>query len=237
MTQLSSRVRTIAIGYGLIAVMSTATSTAAAADDPPGYHRHDGFYARLGAGPGYLHDGVHYEATDPNNPSVVDGSISGGGVALEVALGGAVVPGLIVGGGLFHTLAFSPKVDVPGIDARPKTPYGHFLISPVVDFYPDPTAGLHFEAGVGLALSSAAPISANVSETSSKLGFGGFLGVGQEWWVAGDWGMGALVRASFVRAKETQGNLLPILPLFPTSDWEVTHTGWQLALLGTVTYN
>jgi hypothetical protein len=236
----SSRVLALAIFCS--AVLHGAS---AAADPPAGYHRHDGFYARLGLGPGYLHDSVHFAAHDPSITSTYDGTISGGGVGLEIALGGTIAPGVVVGGGLFHTFAFSPKADVPGIDAQPNTPFGHFLISPLVDVYPDPTAGFHVEGGAGLALSSGAPLnpalaSSALPPTSTvKLGFGGFVGVGHEWWLAGDWGAGLLLRASLLRAGETQGNALTQYLGFPavTTDWDVTHIGWQLSLMGTVTYH
>ena len=226
---------------GGVLVAGALASGAARADEAPldpTAHHHDGFYLRMGLGPGYLHDSLVLESSDANgNHASYDGSVKGGGVALELSFGGSVAPGFVVGGGLFHTLAVSRTVDTAGIDTQVKSVYGHFLVAPFVDVYPDPGSGFHLEGGVGLAISNNVNVSNQVTVTTAPIGFGGFAGVGYETWVANQWSMGGLLRLSAIRVQEKQDNLLPFFPLVSTSQWKVTHTGVEVALLGTVTFN
>src|SRR6188474_2336923 len=69
---------------------------------------HDGFYLRLGGGLGYVADSVESEDL-PFVGGTIEASLTGGAFATDVALGGAVAPGLIIGGGWFAETMPSPS--------------------------------------------------------------------------------------------------------------------------------
>jgi hypothetical protein len=224
--------------FAIATLVSIASARAQTPAPDPTARHHDGFYLRMGLGPGFLHDSLSLTSSDATGKEAsFDGSVKGSGVAIEIAFGGTVAPGVIVGGGLFHVIAFSRSIDTPGVDTQAKSTYGHFLVSPVIDVYPDPSGGFHFEGGAGIAISNNVNVSTDVSMSSAPIGFGAFAGVGYESWVADQWALGALLRLSVLRVREKQDDLSPFFPLLSTSQWTITHTGVDVALLATATFN
>lgn len=133
-----------------------------------GVHRHDGFFLRLGAGPSLNLSG------------------SGFGGAFEVALGGTIGRGIVVGA------MSSPKVvHAVGFSAD-ETAVFTFL-GPFVDYYPDPSKGLHLLGGGGVA-SATFPGGKTNPAVSLEL----LAGAGYEWWVGNQWSIGLLGRISYL---------------------------------------
>jgi hypothetical protein len=148
---------------------------------------------RLGLGVGTGNFTVKEEAP------IGDVDVSGIGPSVELALGGTVAPGLVIGGGIYGTSVPSPEYSAQG-----QTSNGGLasvsMIGPFVDYYFNPNQGFHGEAAVGYTALSAAKAEDDPypTEDSSGGGFGVVLGVGYEWWVGDEWSLGALGRVQYV---------------------------------------
>jgi hypothetical protein len=196
------------------ALFVTATTLAAGAAQAAQPRVHDGLYLRLGAGLGYLSDSAHSDAL-PVFGGEIDGTLTGYGPAGELALGGALSPGVFLGGGLYLQWLPSPKAeDVGWRTAEFDVDFDSamfWLLGPMVDYYFDATGGLHAQGCVGLAIGSLGegtgedlPVAR--LESQSGTGPGGMLGFGHEWWVAQNWSLGLLGRVSLARfATEEDG--------------------------------
>ena len=91
---------------------------------------HDGFYLRLALGGGstsWTRGKHHDEETAPAG-------------LYDVALGGTIGPGVVLGGGLFNTVA-----DLDGL-------YRLTVLAPFVDYYFNPHEGLHMQFALGAAV-------------------------------------------------------------------------------------
>jgi hypothetical protein len=139
--------------------------------------RHDGFYLRLGAGGGYAL-GTLSTASDSDS--------QGPNVASELAIGYAIRPGLVVGGGTFPMVVPSPSYD--GIDAGGQHVSGTGLFA---DYYLDPAGGLHLQAAL---LFAAGYLDGGQREGKVGVGYGGMLGAGYDLFVSDEWSLGALAR-------------------------------------------
>jgi hypothetical protein len=197
---------------------------------------HDGLYLRLAAGPTQLIDPVTVEA-----PGVeYDGNVTGFGFTFDVALGGSPSPGLVLGGG-----AFIHAVSRPEVDDMKATIAGAFdlngdvefdgmsftLLGGVIDYYPDPSEGLHLNAALGIALLSMGEGTVrNVAidpffQDHGAAGFGALVGVGYEWWVSNTFSLGAMARIAYGA------------PAGDEDDVEWQHHVWAPAVLFTATMN
>jgi hypothetical protein len=168
------------LGMGVVVAGVAAPSGVARADG--GAREHDGLYLRIGLGPGYT----------IGSSSVGDASESGGGVAInsELALGGTVAPGLVVGGGTFPMVVPAPSYG--GVDAG-----GHHLSATGVfaDYYFDPARGLHAQAA--LLFVAGYRESAGAVGSGVGFGFGAMLGIGYEFWLGNQWSLGPLLRFTY----------------------------------------
>lgn len=140
--------------------------------------QHDGFYLRVGMG-----GGAAFAALTGD----MDSSSHGANIATELAAGWSLRPGLVLGLGTFPMVVLKPSYD--GIAAGGQHVSG---TGPFVDFYLDPTKGLHFQGGL---LFSAGYLDGS-SQREAKLGFGYglMLGAGHDWFVADEWSLGFLAR-------------------------------------------
>jgi hypothetical protein len=221
----------IALGVGTVA------SSAFAAN-------HDrGFYFRGGLGFGFVTDSFGSDTANVAGVArgKVDGSLSGFSGATELALGGAISDGLILGGGLY-SMWFSPTAhdlsvtaSVGGIggtaggnpDVDFKASSFHVL-GPFLDYYFNEDKGFHLQGAIGLAILPLGDVKvAGVSGGGySSTGFGFMIGLGNEWWVSRKFALGVLGRLTGgVLKGESDGNI----------DW--SHTAFAPAVLMTATYN
>jgi hypothetical protein len=144
--------------------------------DSPAAARADGFFLRLGVGPAGLlgsADGIDGDG----NPDTT--TLYGGGGGIEVALGGTLGKGIVVGG--MTQPLFLARQDM--VELRPGVVT---FVGPFVDFYPDPAKGFHVQAGLGYA-------SSNFRESNAG-SLGLMAGAGYEWWVGEQWSIGLLGR-------------------------------------------
>lgn len=195
---------------------------------PAGVRTHDGFYFRFGLGGGLLAGGT------VSPPGFLDISLSGGGIPVELAFGGTLPNGLVLGGGIYGISIPSPSYsNTNGVSANGG---GAILssIGPFVDWYPNPENGAHIEAAIGFAVVSAGKgtdtnggsVVPFPPKDESGNGFSLLLGGGYEWWVGEQLSLGLLARLQYVSAS-VQGS-------GDTTSSSVKT--WIPALLGTLTY-
>lgn len=224
---MSSTRGSAALG-GLAALLLTAHAGAADPPRQPGEYFHDGVYVRLGAGVGLVRDSVRMRQTGAFGFEQ-EGTVTGFGQANELAVGGALAPGLILAGGFFLNAAYGVSADFGDVDTVVSDGYAVVTFGPMVDFYPDPRGGLHFELGFGLgATSGVAPKS--LDDPGGASGYGVAIGAGYEWWIAKQWAMGALLRLQHVQAED---NIVTLLG----PEFDADHSANALGLMFTATFN
>jgi hypothetical protein len=171
---------------------------------------HDGFYMQGAAGLGYL----------TTNASSIDHAFSGLTLPMSFLLGGSPIPGLVIGGGVLTDYSFSPKWKIRGQEQVSALSSQYLIgIGPFVDFYPNPTGGLHFQGMFGWGgLESS--FQGNVGG-SDPTGFIFALGGGHDWWIGDQWSVGVLGRIAVAPLSLAGVGYMTIAP----------------ALLATITYH
>lgn len=166
---------------------------------PPdvGARVHDGFYFRIASGLSVLDERI---ASEEVAGSTIQARNRGIAQLSDLALGGTVAPGWVIGGGIYsldlitstlHTRdnasgPIPPELD-PGLRSLP-------LIGPFVDWYPNVRGGFHAQAALGLATLVPRVFGHPATSESEYSAVGGALiiGTGYEWWVGDEWSIGAL---------------------------------------------
>jgi len=166
----------------------------AAPPPAPGYHEHDGLYLRLLAGVGYLHNSASYSGVTETETGV--------GPTLAIAVGGVLVPNLVLYGEFSATIVSDPHYDngstsgtASGVDETLAS------IGPGVAYYLD---GNMYLSGTLLfskiSYSDSNDSSNSVDGTNFGIGLG--LTFGKEWWVSRDWGVGVSGQLSLSSMKD-----------------------------------
>jgi hypothetical protein len=185
---------------------------AAPPDAGSGAFAHDGFYLRLGIGFTYASDSLESETVTVCFSSgcadgKIEGTISGLGAATEIALGGTVAPGLVIGGGIYNHVipgAVSDDLSFGGVSIDEDVEFETTLFTlygPFVDYYFDPLSGFHLQGSIGLAMLATGKgefeSSGTAVEEQTATGVGIMVGVGHEWWVGEQWSVGILGRVTY----------------------------------------
>jgi hypothetical protein len=126
-----------------------------------------------------------------------EGDMSGTGPSVELALGGAVAPGVILGGGIYGTSVSSPTYKQEGVEVDGGAAIAS-MIGPFIDVYPNPNGGLHLELAVGYTTLSAKAGDEFPNDDQSGGGIGVVAGVGYEWWIGEQWSAGVLGRVQYI---------------------------------------
>ena len=187
-------------GLGALVFAATSLLAANAAGGQPGVH--DGLYLRLGAGFGYLVDFAESEEI-PLLGDEVDTAVTGVTGLGELAVGGAVSPGLFLGGGVYAHVVPSPEADdveLAAFETDVEFDASSFwMFGPFVDYYLDPRGGLHLQGTVGLTYGVLGDgeaqdglLRSQTIDDMSGVGLGLLVGVGHEWWVSDAWSLGVL---------------------------------------------
>jgi hypothetical protein len=177
---------------------------------------HDGFYLRLNVGGGYLSSDVKY-----NSPDVPDRKIEGGGVVLDVMLGGSPARGLAVGGGLWLQTSSDPKTRSNSPAAESYDSLDFIMVGPFIDGFPDPQGGIHVGGALGFALLDASfsrDSSSQLESTSARpsrlgddngqtTGAGGSVWIGYDGWISSEWSLGGMLRATAAGTSSTNSGL------------------------------
>lgn len=179
-------------------------------DDESAVHVHDGFYLRLGIGAGYLLSDT--EVTASGYEGEITFKTTGLGAATELALGGTVAPGLVIGVGSYGGVAFSAKGedfdwDGESIDDL-EGEWDSITVNvtgPFLDYYFDPSGGLHLQLAVGLGTLAVSDGELKQGEFTDDLdeedgsGLGAMVGFGFETWVGEQWSVGGLARVLYAK--------------------------------------
>jgi hypothetical protein len=179
--------------------------------DDRGIREHDGLYLRLGLGLGRIGASFTTDFSQELGGSV-KGSVAGGGLAFEFAVGGTPAPGFVVGGALYFEGAGQPQssnLQVGGHAASDLSYNGVSLslIGPFADYYIDPKAGWHVQGALGVAQMTIGNATQNGAAATARHNLGGIgcmLGGGYEWWIGEQWSVGALVRAVYVSVESNR---------------------------------
>ena len=155
--------------------------------EAPG-EEHRGFLFRAATGFGLL----AAPFTDP----MVKAEAGGFSLQLELAVGGSLAPGFVLGGYLGFAGIPSPAITVDSMDVADDVSLDVVgTLGVLADWYVDPTAGFHLQLGLAGSATGADSQSGTVAKHTAR-GGALILGVGYDWWISGDWALGALFRAT-----------------------------------------
>jgi hypothetical protein len=166
-------------------------------------YRHDGFFLRVAVGGAYSWgSGSVYTEGD-----TLEGrfDLGGGGLTLQLAMGGTLANGLVVGGLIHSASAWSPTYEFEHGPVIEGGSAGQGVLGPFVDYYFDPEAGFHvqFAAPLALVILEQEPERRFPTENvQSVYALGAMVGTGYEFFVGPELAMGLLVAFHF-----TTGNL------------------------------
>jgi hypothetical protein len=157
---------------------------------------HDGFYFRLGVGPGYT-----LATLSTSGP---DSTSTGVDVSTQLAIGWTIRPGLVVGLGTFPMVTPSPAYDEIDAGGQHVSATG-----PFVDYYLDPKRGLHVQGGLLFALGY---LDGGERAGNVGAGYGATLGAGYEVFVSDEWSVGAIARVTAYRLYGVDDSIKLIAP-------------------------
>lgn len=181
----------------------------------PGVHTHDGFYFRAGTGLGVMTEDLRSESS-----SVYGGKVKGNGTGFstvsELAFGGTIARGFVLGGGIYSaelvSATFRVTKDSAGMPPPELDPErrNFTLVGPFIDWYFNEHRGLHVQFALGFASLSAVRIGSVPWEEDhpyNAAGGGVMLGLGYEWWIGEEWSMGVLARitGAYLSGKDDAG--------------------------------
>lgn len=190
---------------------------------PPGSYVHDGFYFRLALGGGLVSETLRVI----NDEATSNCSLTGPGVLFDLALGGTLGGGLVLGGAL-HTMSLAKRrrgrLPMPAGEAYDEHVASLSTIGVVADWYPDPSRGFHGQVMLGagvLRLSDTAD--SDYAASGSVLS----AGLGHEWWVGPEASLGILARFDWASLAFHEDE--------PPTDYE--HGLLHLGVMATATYH
>lgn len=180
----------------LTATVASAQSRRARGDSRDGWHEHDGFYLRLQLGGGYTRASLIGE----------DLAIKGGAAGLNAEFGGAITRNLILFGKLYGTSAPNPDIELGDITIEGQTDGASQNIGALgggITYYIMP-ANVYLSGALSFAQLSIDEDGETVAETD--LGGALHLGLGKEWWVSANWGLGIGAELAVGRIPEKEGD-------------------------------
>ncbi len=173
------------------------------------YQLHEGFYLRGNLGLGSLSNRF-----DDGSPTNKDLSGSGFAFNLDLLAGGSPAPGFTVGGALISSAAFSSSFERDGQKADRNASFG--MLGVFVDGFPKATGGFHLGGAFGLAQVKIEKQMGDLGKDTLG-GFGGAAWIGQDFWVADEFSMGALLRFAGALTSASQNNVETSASAFSTS--------------------
>lgn len=166
------------------------------------YHVHDGFYLRMSLGGGYIGSTV-------SQSGLPDVTLSGGGGAFDLMIGGTPTPGLVIGGALLGNTAPNPSFERNGKQQDVNATMSFGVIGPFVDGFPDPKGGFHVGGTLGFAGMTLEDNESGSSATTTFSGYGAGVWVGYAAWIAPQWSMGGMLRLTGARTEHASTSTEP----------------------------
>jgi hypothetical protein len=181
----------------------------------PGFHRHDGFMARLTGGFGT--GAVNGHGTDAVGALEREQNGFAGSLALDV--GGSPVENLVLHRRLGNHTVVSPDLTIDGRDLgeQARTSIGAYILGAGASYYFMP---INLYACAAVGLSWLRFDSRRGQQQFARPGFALNADVGKEWWISGDVGLGAAARFWYTRAAQEA----PEIEL----DLDHDYVGWAL---------
>ncbi len=157
-----------------------------------GVHEHDGFYLRLQLGGGYTRASVLGD----------DLAVKGGGATLNAEFGGAPVRNLIIFGKLYGTSSPNPDIEVGDItiEGRDEDVSQNYTGAGAGLTYYIMPANVYLTGALTFTQLRISDRGDTIAETD--LGGGLHLGLGKEWWVSDNWGLGIGAELALGRVPE-----------------------------------
>lgn len=186
------------------ALIPTAFAETPQYDQPPapesessGALVHDGFYLRLGMGFGAYGERFESRSTERYGGKS-GGDANGFATVSEIAIGGTVSPGLVLGGGVWTaslvTSSYDKNEGVTVPDELEPDRRSFAIVGPFIDWYPNARKGFHLQGALGLATLNDRWDEDDSEPDYVALGAGAMFGVGYEWFIADEWSLGMTAR-------------------------------------------
>lgn len=194
---------------------ASASPATATGQVPAGFHRHDGAFLRFHLGFGGLKsDGGRI-------------GLSGTAGSFAIASGFSITDDLVLYGEIFDDVATSPKFTRDGLTVPSGDKVTHTMIgygAGLAWYFTPYNAYVGAMAGVGELSIEVTSLGAVSQVFKTQLGPVVRLGVGKEWWVSTDWGLGVALNFEMGRMKDSGAN-------------SVTFTSTAYSVAFSATYN
>jgi hypothetical protein len=155
----------------------------------------------MAIGGGYMATATTLEGPTPGK---VDAA--GGAIAIELSIGGALSPGIILAGSYSVLSVGNAKLTNDTRAQRFPHDPGLTLLAAMLDVYPNAKGGFHLGGALGLASVSMRQDEDPRATSRGQTGLGLAPHVGYEWWVSNYWGLGVLGRFAFAQTAGDYGD-------------------------------
>jgi hypothetical protein len=140
---------------------------------------------------GYLTSSVGYDPEPANAP---DYTYSGVGIGGELAIGGTIADGFVLGGALSGLTLPDPKVEGSGTEYDTNRDGQLSVISLFGDWYPNASSGFHVQGMVGFGVLD---LDSDDDDDDNPAGLVLGAGAGYEWWIGDQWSAGIMGRIMY----------------------------------------
>jgi hypothetical protein len=187
---------------------------------------HDGFYLQFALGVGYVSANAESQGSGG-----VELELTGVGQLGQLAIGGTIAPGLVLGGGIYGvnvfagSYAYGPKdADFNEIESDAEFSAAS-MIGPFVAYYFDPEQGAYLVGAPAYTVVSGGKSKDGRISESSGSGFGLMLGAGYDAWVGDQWSVGAMARFQYFSAEleDDDDNKVDFTAIVPGALFTVTY--------------
>jgi hypothetical protein len=195
--------------------LSPAPGLSGPVGQPPdeGARVHDGFYLRIGSGFAVFDERL--QSDELASGASIEARNRGIATSSDIAIGGTVAPGWVIGGGIYTVDLIASTLRTSGASLT-EIPAeldpglrNSSIIGPFVDWYPNVRGGFHAQAALGLATLTPRLFGHPATDDSEYLALGGglLIGAGYEWWIADEWSLGVLTQfgARFLSGEDDAG--------------------------------
>jgi hypothetical protein len=187
--------------FTAISVVVLVCASAPARADAP--RTRDGLYLGLGLGLSAISMQREGHISSGSGPAAYtgDSSISGGGGAFEVSVGGTLRPGLVLAGTLVHQSVSDPRLraDSSGDEVPLEGSLQFALLGATLKWFPRPHGGFHLGGTLGLAGAWAKSPPPHFAEYLGGAGGAIALDGGYLWWISDQWSLGVAARLTAAR--------------------------------------
>jgi hypothetical protein len=186
-------------------LVAPAPAPGPAEQDPTGNRArtHDGFYLQFALGVGYVSGNAESKGSGG-----IEVELTGVGQLGQLAIGGTVAPGLVIGGGIYGVnvfagkYAYGPKNQDNFNKIEEDAEFtSASMIGPFVAYYFHPERGFYLVGAPAYGVVSGGKSDKETISETSGGGFGLMLGAGYDFWVGDQWSVGAMARFQYFSAE------------------------------------